>query len=146
MDENDGPANGSSTGEDPVAKWWVECGNPLKNALRWIAVWRLEARDGNPREITYQEFDLRCTGHLVFDGEAYVMGEGVAEQVIARLGRPGLAHVMEATGTHADLELVSRLHYELACHIATTNKMAGRQLPEALVPFATEIASPVKRN
>jgi hypothetical protein len=40
MNEVTDPQTASSPDEDPVAKWWVECGNPLKNALRWIVIWR----------------------------------------------------------------------------------------------------------
>lgn len=128
----------------PVASWKETYGKPLINALRWIEAWRKEARDGLPREITYQELMWRCSGDLLFDGHAYVMAEGVA-QTIARMGTPGLLRVTSATELDDTLGPLPRLDYELACHIARTNRVAGRSLERCLEPFASELARQARR-
>jgi hypothetical protein len=143
-DDQSGPPPEAEHG-DPVAAWWETCGHPLQNALCWVEKWRHEAREREPRDITYQEFAFRCAGHLVFDGEAYVLADGLSE-VIAEMGAEGLMRVTSATETEKSLGPVPRLHYELACHIAQTNRRAGRDLHRSLVPFASAMATPVKRG
>jgi hypothetical protein len=143
-DDQAGPPPVAKHG-DPVAVWWETCGHPLRNALCWVEKWRHEAREDDPREITYQEFAFRCARHLVFVGEAYVLADGLSE-VIAEMGTEGLKRVISATETEKNFGPVPRLNYELACHIAQTNQRAGRDLHRSLVPFASTIATPVKRG
>ncbi|NKX44880.1 hypothetical protein [Roseicyclus persicicus] len=130
--------------DDRIAIWQETYGQYLANALRWLEVWRFEARGDGPRELTYQELKWRCGGDLSFDGEAYAMSNGVAE-VIAHMGTPGLLQVASATELDEVLGPLPRLDYELACQIAGTNKAAGRKLPRCLEPFAGELARQAKR-
>lgn len=126
-------------------EWKNEYGEPLLNALCWIARWRMEAREDKPREITYQEFYFRVKGALRFDGRGYQMEIGVAE-VIAEMGSPGLLRATSSTELDSDLGPIPRLNYELARHVARTNSAAGIELPSRLRAFNAPVAKELKRG
>jgi hypothetical protein len=145
MDKEGSPPQERDHAKGPVTEWKQKYGEPLENALRWIARWRMEARCGVPREITYQEFYFRATGALTFDGDAYVMSDGVAD-VIANSGMPGLLWVSRSPKSNSDFGTIPRLSYELARHIVRTNKAANVQLPECLQPFAEILTEELPRG
>lgn len=139
------PSDGSAAGKPlPDVEWRKRYGDPLLNALRWIAHWRLEARSEEPRELTYQEFEFRARGYLSFDGKLYQMVEGLPETV-ATMATPGLLRSTSNTEMDTDFGPVPRLNYELAQHIMRTNLSAGVALPKLLQAFSDDNAPDLRR-
>lgn len=122
--------------DDPVDVWQRAYGDPLLNALKWIAHWRFEERPDIPRELTYQEFSFRAHGYLWFDAGCYRMSSGIAE-AIAKMGEPGFLRATGGDKTNANKGPIPRLNYELACHIARTNEQSGGPIPECLRKFSS---------
>ncbi len=135
----------SSSRQDPVGLWQEIVGDPLINALKWIDLWRKEATGGRTRELTYQEFCFRANGHLTFDGKVYRLTEGLAE-VIAQMGSEGLIRADSKTALAKNLVPVPALHYELARHIARTNRAVGLELPKSLRVYADDTAQDLQRG